>query len=427
MPITIRTADHPPREWMNGAASASSTGLLRESCPSEHAKCKEIIQSSFGALSAAGNIFPSSNGFVRAAYAAYSKHHHLKIRPEDVWFSILTQFSFYVNANAEELRSHFVAHGGQKELEVRDTATIKSADFGKLAVWMTHRIEENVVDPELRNWIMPDFTTTTPADTVTAAVLMMGSMQKYFTYKMSLDCGMPSVTLLGEREDWVKIRRRLDYLPKLGEEAAQFSILLIAVLDYFVRSFDEPNSPEVRSFWSRIAHESSGSGPFYLSGWITAFCFWSVEGECLYKPPQGRVKLEGFDSRNPGCDLDGTLFHKVNTDNIPDAFVSVPVKVDDNGDIHHTRMVAGSVGIGVSSSGDILEPPKYYYSRKPIKDLKPEEKKTGLDTLQPVSGWWMYELIPGSDSKPKKSAPKRVKNKEPDPVGGYESYDDDDL
>ncbi|KAI2631460.1 hypothetical protein GGS26DRAFT_95849 [Hypomontagnella submonticulosa] len=401
MPVTIRTADHPPRTWRNKRPSASTTELLKGSCPREHGKCKEIIQSSFGDLSGSANIFPSENGFVRAAYAAYSSHHHLKIRPEDVWFSILTQFSFYVNRNAEQLRAQFVAHQGQKELVVKDVGTIRSADFGKLSLWMTLQIEKNVVDPELRTWIMPDFTTTTYADTVTAAVLMMGSMQKYFSYTMELACGIPSVTLLGERQDWVKIRRRLDYLPRLGEEAGQFATLLIAVLDYFIRSFDEPTSPEVLSFWSRIADQSGGSGPYYLSGWITAFCFWSAEGDCLYSPPRGQVEIDGFDPRNPGCDLDGTLFHKVNTKDIPDAFVSVPVKIDDNGDIHYTRMVAGSVGIQVSSSGETVEArPVFQRPGNGAEEQKPEDKP-GLDTLQPVSGWWMYELVEGSDSKQK--------------------------
>jgi hypothetical protein len=56
---------------------------------------------------------------------------------------------------------------------------------------------------------MPNFTTTTTTDTITAAVLIIGLMQKYFSYKISLNYGIPSVTLLGEKADWVEIRRRL--------------------------------------------------------------------------------------------------------------------------------------------------------------------------------------------------------------------------
>ena len=69
---------------------------------------------------------------------AYNLHHHLRIRPEDVWLSILTQLSFYINAHAEELRGKFVAHEGKKELEVGfDTGSHYTIDYGVFAKKMT--------------------------------------------------------------------------------------------------------------------------------------------------------------------------------------------------------------------------------------------------------------------------------------------------
>ena len=51
---------------------------------------------------------------------AYSQHRALVIRPDDVWLTILSQFNFFVNANAELLRANFVAHEGQRELVIWD-------------------------------------------------------------------------------------------------------------------------------------------------------------------------------------------------------------------------------------------------------------------------------------------------------------------
>jgi hypothetical protein len=292
------------------------------------------------------------------------------------------------------LRSLFVAHEGQKELEVVDIATVKTADFGKLAIWMTEEIEKNVVDQELRDWIMPNFTTTTRTDTITAAVLMMGSMQSYFTYRMMLLCGIPSVTLLGERADWVAIRQRLDKLPHFGKETEHFARLLTPVLDFFVRTFEKADDPKVVEFWSKIAHsQNNGSGPRYLSGWLTAFCFWDGDGKLLYS-----------DSAT-GCKIDGTKYHKLDMNDIPSGYVSVPVTVDDNGHEIKTRMVAGSVGITVSSSGGKLDTSTTHESQTQARGHKPQFGKsqlrgvkpevgdmTGLDSLQPVSGWWIYEV-----------------------------------
>lgn len=55
-------------------------------------------------------------------------------------------------------------------------------DFGICAEEMGRLLEKNVVDPELRQWIIPDFSTTRRDDRVVASVLMMGTLQKYFSY-----------------------------------------------------------------------------------------------------------------------------------------------------------------------------------------------------------------------------------------------------
>ena len=255
----------------------------------------------------------------------------------------------------------FVAHEGQKELTVTTAGNIYTVDLGRLAVTMTEEIEKNVIDPELRAWMLPDFTTTTASDTVVAAILMMGSMQKYFSYSMCLLCGLPSVTLLGEREDWVKLLKRVAKIPTFGKEPAKFASLLEPVLKRFVASFDEPTSPQLREFWNQCAHHvGGGSGPTYLSGWATAFCFWDEEGKCLDNP-----------QRDGNAVLDGVEFHIVDTDKIPAGYSSVPVKLNDNGREYDTNMLAGMVGIHAGSEG--------------------------LDTIQPVSGWWMYEKVSGEE------------------------------
>jgi hypothetical protein len=251
-------------------------------------------------------------------------------------------------------------------------------------------MDKHLIDPELHEWIMPSFSTTTNTDTVTAAIIMMGSMQKYFSYLMGLICGIPSVTLLGGKADWVDIRRRLDKLPQFGKEPEQFARLLSPVLDYFIRTFEDADDPKVVDFWSKIAdRHSNGSGPSYLSGWITAFCFWDPEGKSLYR-----------DNSEHGCNLDGTSFHRVNTDDIPNAYVTVPVVVDDNGIEVKTRMVAGLVGMAASSSGEKLDISNGHrgWVTKPFQEPKFQDVEpvpgdgTGLDSLQPVAGWWMYEV-----------------------------------
>lgn len=80
-------------------------------------------------------------------------------------------------------------------------------------------------------------------------------------------CGLPSVTLLGERSDWEDILMRLEKLPSFGDEAGQWHDLLKPVITRFVKTFDEPESESTKDFWQKIVHHhSGGSGPSYYSG-----------------------------------------------------------------------------------------------------------------------------------------------------------------
>ena len=285
----------------------------------------------------------------------------------------MTQLSLFINANAEKVRSKFVAHEGQKKLTVESGGF---GDFGKMAIAMTSELEKNIVDPSLREWFIPNFTTTTNTDEIVASVIMMGSLQKYFSYGFTIMCGLPSVTLLGEKADWESILTKIDRIPEFGSDPETWHQLLKPVITRFVRTFDLPETTETNNFWQQIVHWRSGdSGPDYVSGWITAFCFWDEDGKLLF--PYG-----GLPPGRDGLDLDYVEYHQIDSDSIPPGFTSVPVKVNDDGLEYDTVMVAGSVGIRGTSSSDAL-------ARSQGEGLG--QNPVGLlDTLQPESGWWIF-------------------------------------
>jgi hypothetical protein len=148
IPLSNGVTVHPAPHGANPIIShqtilTGARALLETSCPREFKGVRNdnLIQSSF---SQDGEVlFRASNGFVDSAVMAYSDHHHLIIRPEDVWFSVLVQINIYINAHAEEMRSMFVEHKGQKKLEIRgETVQGKGksnwggVDFAKFAFEM---------------------------------------------------------------------------------------------------------------------------------------------------------------------------------------------------------------------------------------------------------------------------------------------------
>ncbi|KAF4618562.1 hypothetical protein D9613_009791 [Agrocybe pediades] len=366
MPVTFEVASHAATQVKPSYRSLKTIDDLLASTWGEYSKTtrsKEILQSSLVDPNLS-RISATHNGFVNTVVNAYNGHHHLVLRPDDVWIAILGQFHLYVNSHAEDLRSHFVAHEGKKELVVVAIGTRYTVDFGSLAHQMTNIIEENIVDKDLKDWILPDFSTTTKSDIVTCSVLMMATLKAYFTYTFSLRCGISSVTLEGERSDWVKILERVEKLDMFGEEPTAWANLLRPVLRRFVAAFD--GEPDI-DFWGKVCHHHNmGSGPTYLSGWITAFCVWSNDGKWMgpvgpnvsvsppYSPTKGNLNLQ----------LDGVLYGYIDSNDVPTGFCEVDVKLDDNGEMFNCIMVAGH--LSMLTIGD------------------------HLDTVRPLPAWFMF-------------------------------------
>ncbi|RBA08945.1 hypothetical protein FPRO05_07225 [Fusarium proliferatum] len=376
MPVTVTIPNSKASSWQHPKAENTSQ-LLRGASSQEADGCIQIIQSSFsinGSLEE-NHVSASRNGLVWSSFYAYSTHHHLTIRPEDVWFAIITQLSAYINANSEKMCDYFVSHAGQKKLEVIDFATLYTADYGTLSQKMTLGIAKNIKDPAFREWILPSFSTTTDNDRVVGSVLLMGSLQKYFSYGFGMKCGIPSVTLLGEITDYEDILNRLDRLDEMGEEPIQFAMLLRPIIRNMVLTFTQPYDPAIHIFWNQIVdiHEMSGSKT--MTGWITAFCYWDDEGKAgLHSPGNGT--------------LGDLMYLHVDTDDIPCGYVTVPVEVNDNGTLYNCKMLAGSVGMQA-----VPGPEGYVPAFDPFEDrrrnVELDETKLGI---KPVTGWMIYEV-----------------------------------
>ncbi|KAJ7474121.1 hypothetical protein FB451DRAFT_1351505 [Mycena latifolia] len=340
------------------------------------------------------DIIPTRNGLVDTVILAYNKHHALVLRPDDVWLAILTQFNYFVNANSELLRASFVAHEGTRELVITEEGTRYTLDFGSMSRQMVDQLQKNVVDPELRAWVLPTFTTTTANDTTVAAMLMMATLKAYFEYVFcGIECGIPRVTLEGKKSDWKDILGRLEKLKEYGLQTIAWYHLLVPVISRFVKSFDEPGSAETVKFWQQVAHyEPGGSGPSHYTGWINAFCVFDEKGR--WKGHQLRMNLEhpeapetlsaeafhakyvhgtDWSGGNLQLILDHVPYHQMDVSDTPPGYAEVDVKLDDNGEIFSCALTAGLIGTQISSSND--------------KALSTAGED---DTVRPLLGWWMY-------------------------------------
>ncbi|KAF9994663.1 hypothetical protein BGZ79_000549 [Entomortierella chlamydospora] len=403
MPVSFSPATIPANSFHSSITPLSSTMIFRDACYSQYKTVDEFYQSSFQGTS---DIIPSYNGFVSTLTRAYSQHHGLVIRPDDVWLAILAQFNLFINGNAERFRSQFVSHEGKKELTVSASGNRYTVDFGKLAYDMTKEIDRNIVDPSFRTWILPNFTTTTDNDIIVSSVVMMATMKKYFDYNFSMMCGLPRITLEGEKSDWEDILGRLEKLKEYDIRTIAWYHLLKPVISRFVKAFDMPHGSEYLGFWNRIFHEIEGACmPSYLGGWATAFIAFDKDGkwighplvnESYYSEDLASLSASDFFAKHTHkkeiylsqplyaetlkleyIALDGALYHYVTSDKISNGYAEVDVTIDDNGVTIPSKMVAGHVGIQISSSAD--------------KTLSSTGER---DTVRPAAGWWIFSTIP---------------------------------
>ncbi|KAK6992927.1 hypothetical protein R3P38DRAFT_2656597 [Favolaschia claudopus] len=417
MPVSFSVADHAAKSYSfeNNYSSFTPLDVLAKACKNQYAKAGEMIQFSLpkqGEKNTGSGrdftrqidqIVPNSNGFVATILDAYTQDRALVIRPDDVWLAILCQFNFFVNARAEILRTNFVSHKGKKELVIDARPQSRhTLDYGHIARQMTELVEKNVVDPTLRTWATPQFTTTTENDATVGAILLMATLQQYFEYVIQAGgCGIPRVTIEGEKSDWINILGRIEKLKEYGLETTAWYHLLRPIISRFIFAFDNPTSPYNVDFWQRIAHYDaggSGKGDWY-TGWMTAFTVFDKEGRWighrLSKAAKSSVPCETltpiqFWDTYGGPDMrydlvmDGTPYHRLSAHDVPPGFAEVPVKLQD-GDVGKTydcTMVAGSVGMQVSSSGD--------------KNPSSSGTNDTMSTLLSL-GWWMFIDIKDQD------------------------------
>ena len=275
------------------------------------------------------------NGFVGAVYDAYCNHHHLVFRPDDVWVAILTQFSLYINKYSEQLRDKLVFHEGKKNICIESLSSFNNfTDYGYVVDKLTDKCLDFLKDDKIKEWILPDFTTTTKIDKDVCSVIMMSCLEKYFTFEMRFMCGIPKVTLLGETEDWVKLLEKLKKLPLYDTPTrllTKWSFFLHRILKEFIDSSSGNINP---TFWDTICDIIPyGSGSNKITGWISSFCVFDKEGNY-----RGYLEGKMFE------DMKKYIWPSIDTGNIPVGFSSVPFHINDNGHKINTTFIAGHIG-----------------------------------------------------------------------------------
>lgn len=335
MPVTIKTAPHGANSTIRTQPIDIQQFFAQDPLSK---RAQKLVSSS---LTTTDTVHPRPNGLVHTVLDAYNQHYHLTLRPDDIWIAILSQLSAYINANSETLRHKFVTHDDKKELVLEiPLSAIEDIDFDSLGDKMTDLLNASLVDKSLKEWIIPNFSTTTRVDKTVSTITLMASMKAYFSYTAVMRCGVPSVTLEGTRNDWIEIQRRLDKLAEFGEQTTIWAAMLKPILAKWISAFEGEQDSD---FWGHIASERHlGSGVPQIGGWITAFCVFDDKGKFT-----GPAKSSMSGGGSQTYILDGISYPIIGKNRIPCGRCQVDLKII-NGPfktVYETVMVAGNMGM----------------------------------------------------------------------------------
>jgi hypothetical protein len=207
-----------------------------------------------------------------------------------------------------ETRKFFVQHEGKKEIIVKTGPSIYGIDYAWLFNQFSDGIKNNINKPEFVDQMAPDFTTTTSVQTIVANIVLMKSVEEFFSYTTFTACGIPKIEMKGTLQDWEKLPEKIQKLREVikplekhgnlkahispyGEEYNQDSWWnrVTAVAKKLVDTFK--GQPDT-DWWSKIiTRQSYGSGAPEFKGWFMTDVLNVRDATAISDAPSGLVSV----------------------------------------------------------------------------------------------------------------------------------------
>lgn len=224
------------------------------------------------------------NGLIATVHEAYANEVPLALSPDHVWAAIAQAVSIHVNDNAEQLRDVFVAHKGQKVIEVlHDGLTFgnPNSPWHEVFPVFASKLREAIKVPGFATAMLGGFSTTGQVESIAHTLALMDSLKEYFEYSVMTSCGIPRIDLLGTAADWRQLRNAAASVLKTVK-MEWWAGELLPVLDHFVAlTAGTVDKQRTATFWERIycIGGAGGSGVTpYCTGWILVLFPFTVSG-----------------------------------------------------------------------------------------------------------------------------------------------------
>ena len=283
------------------------------------------------------------DNFFKFMVEAYADHRPIVLSPDIIWNLIAQGFCQYVNNKPEALRDRIVYHEkGKIKLTITTNEELHSPNvkWDELLDAFDKQIAENTRD-NLADVMRADFSTTDKTAHIVSQMTLMSSVKAFFDYSVIyVKCGIPSITLEGTPEDWLKVRNKAIQLRKYDLD--WWLIDLIPILNEF---FQASQGNVHKAFWRNIVKKdrpeefvgggcSWGDRPTELDGWFLKLMPYDRKG----KRTPNKVSYEYDDMPSQVINVD-FMYKNLETN------TTTPME-----------MLCGFVGIEVDSTTNAMRP-----------------------------------------------------------------------
>jgi len=191
----------------------------------------------------------------------WANHYGIIVSPDIIWQLVLSEISGHIKDNSEAYRSLFTTSDNKVKISV-PTADPELIDLNLITKELRKLVPTDI------NIFIPEFTTTTSTSKLAFMATFADAMTPYYSYSMYL-CGIPKVSIIGDKEDWDKISLNLNALKDILTEdnITEYINRVIVVINNIISQYDEVDKDFIKDIFKLVNCGSGGQVQAY--GWLT--------------------------------------------------------------------------------------------------------------------------------------------------------------
>jgi len=206
--------------------------------------------------------FVYHEGYLGYLSKAWGNHYSVVLRPDDVWFMILNELSTAIAKNSSWYATLFTKTPETKQLVLTLADDVESINPASVVDALKDRVPSKVDD------FIPKFSTSTPNSIMAMNVAFCDLVSPFYSYGTYL-CGIPSIRVEGNREDWELAQLKLQLLSELfnKDDLQTYLQRCLYIVNNISDALDGKKSVDFFKRMVRVTKCGSGH-QFEMDGWI---------------------------------------------------------------------------------------------------------------------------------------------------------------